>query len=447
MYCTTNYPIPYELWIYVIDMMEQPELELFFTNKEFFSLLKYVDIKVVKSYYKRKKCKKYFGTYETIDTHFFDKHKIKHDFLFHGKPKIISFNIVKYAIKKGHINILRYIDVLVKNKNELVFLKSFKYPKITKCLQNSCKYSHMKLIDFYIDKGADVSAENSLCLKKAAEYGHLIVVKYLVDLGVDIIAKEPERIYIKENYGKIVDNYALIMAAKNGHLDVVSYLVEKGANPKSSKDYGMRLAAKYGHYEVVKFLVENGCNANCDRAIIWCCEENHLEILKYLVSKGANIFPDTRNDEDSAIARACAFGRTEIVEYLVGLGVNITDHNYNLVACAISSKNFDLVYYLVDHGANIQTYDHLAIIWASELGFIDMVKYLITKGENIHCRNNYSIKRAISRKKVDMIRYILSIGTFDKQDVSELIKHAEKYRYSEIVNELKIFCLELTNKP
>ncbi|BAV61914.1 ankyrin-containing protein [Acanthamoeba castellanii mimivirus] len=36
MYCTTNYPIPYELWIYVIDMMEQPELELFLQTKSFF---------------------------------------------------------------------------------------------------------------------------------------------------------------------------------------------------------------------------------------------------------------------------------------------------------------------------------------------------------------------------------------------------------------------------
>lgn len=437
MYCTINRPIPYELWISIIDTMEKPELELFFTNKEFFSLLKYVDIKVVKSYYKIKKRNKYFGTYETVNTHFLDKYKVKYDSMFHRQPEIVSFNIIKYAIKKGHIDILKYIDDLIKNKKELIFLKSFKYPKIDKCLQISCKYGHMELIDFYIGKGGDVSAGNSLCLKKAAEYGHLIVVKYLVGLGIDIIAKEHKHIYIEENYGKIVDNYALIMAAKNGHFDVVSYLVEKGANPKSSNDYGMRLAAKYGHYEVVKFLVENGCDADCDRAIIWCCEENHLEILKYLVGKGANIFSDINNDEDSPIARACVFGRTEIVEYLVGLGVNIIDHNFNLVACAISSENFDLVYYLVDHGANIQTYNHLAIIWASELGFIDMVKYLITKGENIHCHNNSPIKRAISSKKVDMVRYILSIGTFDKQDISELIENAKKYQCSEIINELE----------
>ena len=70
--------------------------------------------------------------------------------------------------------------------------------------------------------------------------GHLDVVQYLVEYGADITAN---------------DNYALRWAAaENGHLGVVKYLVEHGA----ANNRAVRWAAQNGHLNVVKYLYEHG---------------------------------------------------------------------------------------------------------------------------------------------------------------------------------------------
>jgi ankyrin repeat protein len=84
-------------------------------------------------------------------------------------------------------------------------------------------------------------------LTEAAKDGHLETVQYLIENGADIHAD---------------NDYALQWAAGNGHLDVVRYLVENGADIHADNDLALRYTAGNGHLDVVRFLVENEADAS-----------------------------------------------------------------------------------------------------------------------------------------------------------------------------------------
>ena len=57
-------------------------------------------------------------------------------------------------------------------------------------------------------------------------------MQYLIENGANIHAN---------------DDFALRYAAKNGHLEVVRYLIENGADIHADDDYALRYATVYGH--------------------------------------------------------------------------------------------------------------------------------------------------------------------------------------------------------
>jgi len=68
----------------------------------------------------------------------------------------------------------------------------------------------------------DLKYENDYALRYASEIGIKNVVQYLVEKGADIHTH---------------DDYSLRWASKGGHLPVVQYLLEKGANVGADNDY------------------------------------------------------------------------------------------------------------------------------------------------------------------------------------------------------------------
>jgi len=91
--------------------------------------------------------------------------------------------------------------------------------------------SDIKDLDVAILLGINLKYECDYAFRYASEFGHLPVVQYLLERGADIHTD---------------DDYALRYASKNGHLLVVKYLVENGADIHAYDDYSLGIASENG---------------------------------------------------------------------------------------------------------------------------------------------------------------------------------------------------------
>jgi len=102
-------------------------------------------------------------------------------------------------------------------------------------------------VNWALENGADVHAEDDVSLREASERGHLEVVKVLLENGADVHAEE---------------DLALQGASERGHLEVVKVLLENGADVHAYNDSAIRRALENGHLEVVKILLEAGADVH-----------------------------------------------------------------------------------------------------------------------------------------------------------------------------------------
>ena len=120
---------------------------------------------------------------------------------------------------------------LVKLKQDDIFLGKFPLEKpirLVKKSWHSCtgvainrillwaiKYGYLKIIQFLVEKGADIHICSEDPLHLAADEGYLEIVKFLLEQGADIHAS---------------NEFALRCAAEHDHLEIIKYLLQQGAN-------------------------------------------------------------------------------------------------------------------------------------------------------------------------------------------------------------------------
>jgi hypothetical protein len=156
------------------------------------------------------------------------------------------------SFKKWYLSVIHYVDLLKRKYNfnyrqynhgnpreqYKIFeeLKNEKNP--TLLLRPAATQGDLALVKFAVENGGDIHA-NEGALQWASENGHLDIVEYLVDKKANIHAW---------------DEAALQFASLNGHLEIVKYLVEHGANIHAYDDIALRWARKNKHWDVVKYL-------------------------------------------------------------------------------------------------------------------------------------------------------------------------------------------------
>jgi len=87
------------------------------------------------------------------------------------------------------------------------------------------------VVEYLLEQGADLHAENDEPLRWAAAKGYLEIVKYFVEQGADLHAD---------------NDFALQLAAGSVHLEVVKYLLEQEADPDNlSEEFLNRLLTSY----------------------------------------------------------------------------------------------------------------------------------------------------------------------------------------------------------
>ncbi len=93
-------------------------------------------------------------------------------------------------------------------------------------------------------------------LHLAAHYGRLSLIEYLLEKGADIHAKSKSKLSI--------GNTALHSAVAAWKADAVSLLLEKGADPNFAQDGGFSplhiAASRQGNEEIVSLLIKKGAN-------------------------------------------------------------------------------------------------------------------------------------------------------------------------------------------
>jgi ankyrin repeat protein len=150
-------------------------------------------------------------------------------------------------------------------------------------LRYSAGNGHLYIVQYLVEHGADIHADNDCALRLSAANGHLETVKYLVEHGADIHAEM---------------DYSLCWGAKNGHLETVKYLVENGADIHAKTNYAIRLSAKNGHIEVVNYLIMD-CNMVIDKDTIEYLKENNLSEIINIV-KSRDLYININNKLDNS---------------------------------------------------------------------------------------------------------------------------------------------------
>ena len=127
-------------------------------------------------------------------------------------------------------------------------------------LIEAAKLGDFKTVEKYVNKGADLTAEDEYgftALAWAALKGHVEMVQALIDKGADPNA-------VIHNGSNV-----LACAALKGHVEVVKMLIDKGADPNAANHDGLTAlayAAREGHTEVTKILTEASTRTGETRA-------------------------------------------------------------------------------------------------------------------------------------------------------------------------------------
>ncbi len=187
-----------------------------------------------------------------------------------------------------YLSVIYYIDKLNKEYNfiyseekkekdtspELEYLSrkmSSPFFSLEDRLTAASQNGYLPVVDFLIEKGANIQYNDNAGLRLASENGHLSVVKFLTERGANIRANNDD---------------SLVGACYNGHLPVVKYLTEHGANIDSQGSASLIFAGYNGHLLIVKYLVEHKAkiHGDYDYALRWARNNVNLSVFIYLQS-------------------------------------------------------------------------------------------------------------------------------------------------------------------
>ncbi|AGF85728.1 repeat protein [Moumouvirus goulette] len=305
------------------------------------------------------KCAIYYGYLEIV------KKLIKCEDNFSAYQKICGNSLV-YAINGG------YLDIVKRLTNTLSTYSDLSY-----ALLHSSSSGNLEIVQFLIESGANIHANNDIALKTASLNGHLEIVQYLVSIGANI------------NTSK---NYAIRWAARRGHLQVVKYLLECGVDICANNNYTLRCIIDYGHPKIVEYVM--GLN-------------DYGRIYKNYKYEPVNISNYEHTKELKSISTC---GSLEKIKNLIDDGANIHDEDDYVLRHAAREGRLHVVKYLIEKGAYIHARDDYALRWAARRGYLNVVQYLVEMGAITNTHDNYAIKWASKKGHSEVVEYLKNLN-------------------------------------
>ena len=254
----------------------------------------------------------------------------------------ILMQICRLPVHKRHYNMLYILA-------EEGYNKALFGPSALECMAKSCE---IYLCGIWLDVGTPINVyggKGRSCLQVAAGEGHLPLVQYFIDRGADVNLPASD-------HGGLT---ALQGAAQGGYTEVVDYLIDIGADvrapPAKNKGITVLEAAAWPerHIDHINCCGDiNSLNEQCKGK-----EGDYVSTFKSLLALGAPV--NRTNDTSGTILhRLLRRSRIECVRLALQAGARIEDREpirpmSTPLQVAVAKGDMEAIRLLLEHGADV----------------------------------------------------------------------------------------------
>jgi len=238
--------------------------------------------------------------------------------------------------------------------------------------------SKVELVQYLIDKGADISVNTEIILNRMAVQGHLSIIKYYYDNGYNI-----------KMYPSIL--YAAF-SIHHVNADLINYLLNNGADISDLAD------------EEINDII---CTINVEKIKL-------LDSFKF----------DLHKRNEMPLMHACRLGSLNIVEFLVDHGADIHVNNDLSIKIAYINYQSHILDYLCEHGCDINIDNSYLITLALTLN--TNTTYVYTDLRNIIMKHN---KIDINQDKICNINDAIEKNDNVEKYFNDNYDYYRKYNY------------------
>ena len=346
--------------------------------------------------------------------------------ILYGNLYSIGTNKIFDVIKTKKLSDLKK---MIRNNKSLINVVDAKKNTL---LHNAAFYGKKDIIEYLIQKGADINAVNiqlNTPLHQSIINGKDKVSKLLIQKGSDLSKKN------------IVKKTPLHLSVRYNRDAIVRFLISKGADINCIDGHNrtpLSLAAREtGNVKIAKILIKNGADINVmdtnkQTPLVFATWKGFTGIINILLDKGAG-YSKFRNGAYHLLADAARAGSVRLFNYVVKKeGDNIfyiSKWNEYFMNCAINGGSLKIIKMLKNRKIPINIkpdiYGNTVLHYASERNKFSIIKFLKENGVDINKRNNlgesaYNIADKKGHK--NMQKMILSFGGNSEPQKFQILK-------------------------
>jgi ankyrin repeat protein len=217
-------------------------------------------------------------------------------------------------------------------------------------LEFEAGFGSLATCGFFLDIGAPINAygaEGRSGLQAAARNGHLTLVQYLIDRGADINFPASDESGLT----------ALQAAVLGGYTDVMDYLIDAGADiraPPAASKWGVTVLEAAAAADFMEY--DEGFDT-IDDELSKARKGDHVSIFRRLIALGAPI-NRTNSSNGTVLHRLLDLSRIKCVELVLQGGAQIEDREPSLamktpIQVAAANGQIEALQLLLKHGADV----------------------------------------------------------------------------------------------
>jgi ankyrin repeat protein len=193
----------------------------------------------------------------------------------------------------------------------------------------SCKYGHIRIVRYLLQKGATIQYTNS-------EYGSIYMAAAIsgrTRILEEILKYVPTHSYGVLNFPSPTGVTPLICATYYNNIDMVKFLLKCGVNPLERNNNGVSSymwASTNKSYKLMELLEQSGgadYNGVQWNAFFSAASSGDIQLLNYFLNRGVNINIKLSHSGDTAMHLCVKAGHLSAVKYLYENGANINSKN------------------------------------------------------------------------------------------------------------------------
>lgn len=239
------------------------------------------------------------------------------------------------------------------------------------------------LINFFIEKGADINAKNDTewigtPLHYSIFHDEIEIARLLLIHGADI------------NATNTLSETPLLSAISWGKVDFINLLLDSNADINAKNDRGIspiHYAASRSTFEIFNLLLNNGANLNAktndnQTLLHFASQSSDIKIISFLIDKDFDV--NAKDDAGlSPLHKAVIFENINAIHLLLEKGADIDARDkegrspiYQVIQHSMYRKAIHTVQLLLERGANIEPIEELLYL-AIQSNRIDIFNMLL----------------------------------------------------------------------